>query len=86
MFKLFTAIVLSCAIAMPVSADDLQSPAQQPETITEQTFLNRMIELQFPEVISQACCKMCRKGKACGDSCISRLKQCHKGVGCACDS
>lgn len=35
--------------------------------------------------IAQACCKTCSKGKACGDSCISREKQCHKGQGCACD-
>jgi hypothetical protein len=32
-----------------------------------------------------ACCKVCRAGKACGDSCISRDKTCHKGKGCACD-
>lgn len=32
------------------------------------------------------CCKMCSKGKACGDSCISRSYTCHKGPGCACDS
>lgn len=32
-----------------------------------------------------ACCKVCKKGKACGDSCISRDKECHKGKGCACD-
>ena len=32
-----------------------------------------------------ACCKVCRKGKACGDSCISRSYSCHKGPGCACD-
>jgi hypothetical protein len=31
------------------------------------------------------CCKVCRAGKACGDSCISRDKTCHKGKGCACD-
>lgn len=31
------------------------------------------------------CCKVCHKGKACGDSCISRDKECHKGKGCACD-
>lgn len=31
------------------------------------------------------CCKMCKKGKACGDSCIARDKECHKGKGCACD-
>jgi hypothetical protein len=31
------------------------------------------------------CCKVCSKGKACGDSCIARDKTCHKGKGCACD-
>jgi hypothetical protein len=31
------------------------------------------------------CCKVCSKGKACGNSCISRDKECHKGKGCACD-
>lgn len=32
------------------------------------------------------CCKYCTKGKACGDSCISRSYTCHKAPGCACDS
>jgi hypothetical protein len=32
-----------------------------------------------------SCCKVCSKGKACGDSCIARDKTCHKGKGCACD-
>jgi len=32
-----------------------------------------------------ACCKICKKGKACGNTCISRDKQCHVGRGCACD-
>lgn len=31
------------------------------------------------------CCKICRKGKACGDSCIARDKKCHEPPGCACD-
>jgi hypothetical protein len=31
------------------------------------------------------CCKICRKGKACGDSCIAASKTCHKGSGCACN-
>jgi hypothetical protein len=38
----------------------------------------------FP--LAQACCKVCRKGKACGDSCIARDKTCRKGPGCACDA
>lgn len=35
---------------------------------------------------AQSCCKTCKAGKACGDSCISRDKACHKGKGCACNS
>lgn len=47
----------------------------------------RIDQLRTPaaSAIPAACCKTCRKGYACGDSCISRTKQCHKGVGCACD-
>jgi len=32
-----------------------------------------------------ACCKTCRKGKACGNSCIKRSYTCTKPPGCACD-
>lgn len=35
--------------------------------------------------LSEQCCKVCRKGKACGDSCIAKDKTCHVGPGCACD-
>ncbi len=34
---------------------------------------------------SGSCCKVCRKGKACGNSCISASYTCHKGPGCACN-
>ena len=33
---------------------------------------------------SKQCCRVCRKGKPCGDGCISATKQCKKGEGCAC--
>jgi hypothetical protein len=33
----------------------------------------------------ESCCRRCGKGKACGDSCISRRFTCHKPPGCACD-
>jgi hypothetical protein len=36
-------------------------------------------------VHSAQCCKICRKGKACGNSCISRSYTCRKPPGCACD-
>jgi hypothetical protein len=32
------------------------------------------------------CCKVCSKGQACGNSCISRTKNCHQPPGCACDA
>lgn len=34
---------------------------------------------------TEACCKVCKKGKACGDSCIARDKACSKPKGCACN-
>lgn len=42
------------------------------------------VELIGAELASR-CCKVCKKGKACGNSCIARSKTCHKGRGCACD-
>ena len=38
------------------------------------------------EVEPQACCRVCRKGKPCGDSCIARRETCRRPVGCACGS
>jgi micrococcal nuclease len=32
------------------------------------------------------CCRICRRGKACGSTCISRRYTCWKGRGCACDA
>ena len=34
---------------------------------------------------TNSCCKVCRTGKACGDSCISKSNTCNKGSGCACN-
>jgi hypothetical protein len=34
----------------------------------------------------RVCCRMCSRGKACGNSCIAAWKTCHRGVGCACNS
>tara|TARA_B100000424_G_scaffold212528_1_gene169981 strand:- start:48 stop:305 length:258 start_codon:yes stop_codon:yes gene_type:complete len=31
------------------------------------------------------CCKICKKGKACGDSCINKNYTCRKPPGCACN-
>jgi len=58
--------------------------ANQPPRSTE--FLQSLgIETPVAVVTQQACCKICRAGKACGDTCISRAKVCRVGPGCACD-
>lgn len=42
--------------------------------------------IQFDgDQLADACCKVCKKGKACGNSCIAKSKTCHKGKGCACN-
>ena len=51
----------------------------------EMTLAPREIE-QPQSIIGAACCKVCSTGKACGNSCISRTKTCHKPPGCACDA
>ncbi len=37
------------------------------------------------ELAPRECCKICRKGKACGDSCIARDRGGHEPPGCACN-
>ena len=37
-------------------------------------------------IYTKDCCKTCKGGKACGDSCISIDKTCTKPKGCACDA
>ena len=39
----------------------------------------------FQSFANEECCRICKKGKACGNSCISRWKECHKPPGCACN-
>ncbi len=36
--------------------------------------------------VESTCCKICQKGKACGDSCINKLYSCSKPTGCACNA
>ncbi len=33
---------------------------------------------------SAMCCKRCKAGKPCGDSCIAKTSKCTKPKGCAC--
>lgn len=77
---------LLIALALPVHAVEV---TPQTTWIADPPFsaTTRLWDLLAPDpnVVNAGCCKTCSKGYACGDSCISRSKQCHKGPGCACD-
>jgi hypothetical protein len=78
------AIVLTATSLSAAFSED--RPVQSPDSNygIRQWFLEKA-HSQSGKVYLAACCKTCRKGKACGDSCISRSYTCRKGVGCACD-
>ncbi len=91
-FRLIAALLL-CFCSTFAFADPVSQPQDLPisfhadvERVPNATaqMLN-LVEGVEGTVFSAACCKTCRKGKACGDSCISRSYTCRKGVGCACD-
>ena len=47
--------------------------------------LNPFSETQRSErATSRECCRVCKKGKPCGDACIEKNDVCHLQPGCAC--
>jgi hypothetical protein len=89
--KFYSSLLLAAAVivfsVMPTSAFDLADMSARPSPFPVQSDVSQStvpdVLAQF--LISDACCKHCSTGYACGNSCISRSKQCHKGRGCACD-
>ncbi len=39
---------------------------------------------QGERATARECCKVCKKGKPCGDTCIEKDDECHLPPGCAC--
>jgi hypothetical protein len=60
--------------ALPMSTAEAQGPAMTgaPPTATAEA--------------PAQCCRICKKGKPCGDGCISAERQCKKEQGCACSA
>lgn len=75
------------AFAGPIESEseklDLELIAEQVNEARGELLLQ--IDSQ-PVVYTAACCKICKKGKACGNSCISKSYTCRKSPGCACDA
>lgn len=75
-----------------VSAQDMPtgSPLTKIEsfdaaTTTSYTQQLRNIGSGEAKIWLAACCKICKKGKACGNSCINRSYTCRQPPGCACN-
>jgi len=77
---LLALITATAPIALSAQTAPGLSPAPWAATLSD-----RLLSLGHGPGVAQSCCKTCRKGKACGDSCISKTKSCHKGSGCACN-
>lgn len=73
------------SLTLPVQAADI-SPIPPVSFAVGGDIHERLLQLLHPDlpVFDAACCKVCHKGKACGDTCIARTKTCHVGPGCAC--
>ncbi len=85
---LFNAALACLGILLLSAPVGLAEPRQMPHSPTPWaavTSSDKVKSLLEPRLFNAACCKTCRKGKACGDSCISKSKSCRKGPGCACD-
>ncbi len=73
-------------LAIAGGTGPMSVPAGAQSALNGRPFAETLQNLNNSErLFLAACCKTCRKGKACGDSCISRKKTCRKGAGCACD-
>lgn len=72
-------LLLSSTVAYP--NDSAQAAWAAILASSERTF---PLEDVTPTDYVFGCCKICSKGKPCGDTCIAQDKICHVGPGCAC--
>jgi len=78
-------ILLALALMFGASLATADPALSSAEPVIKPTLTERILLLQAGPELSQTCCKRCNKGKACGNSCISKSYTCHKGQGCACN-
>ena len=91
--KRLVIILLASVFLFTVSAyaDDKTQQDNEPTVTQIEVFLNAVLATQAdmsikpPQLIQASCCKICVKGKACGNSCIKKTYNCSKPPGCACD-
>ena len=87
-------VSLFALVAFDVSAGEVSGDKNYEATEQSVNFETRLLDglptsaktnQSVPLIKVAQCCKICRKGKACGNSCISKKYTCRKPPGCACD-
>ena len=92
MLRTLLVLILFLSLTTPALAESPPSPAVADHAISSSLAQSNRCSAQssmrafgLPTSTAQTCCKICHKGKACGNTCISRQDICHVGPGCACD-
>lgn len=77
---------------LPTAAPE---PEPEPPNAVESNFVDEGMPTEPAREVSEnpelsdltgECCRTCRKGKACGDTCVARDRECTVAPGCACDA
>ena len=86
---LFLALVLATTTCVTTTSEAPLSPgagelvAESDTTTAEPSDTTVTPTPRAP--VRRACCRVCRTGKACGNSCINRNYTCRQPRGCACN-
>jgi hypothetical protein len=83
MNRIFIALVGSLLISY--SASSASNDAVEPHLDQIVKTAPRANPFGLEQYVTGYCCRVCSRGKACGDTCIAADKICHVGPGCACD-
>jgi hypothetical protein len=75
--------------AQPVADEepvvDVPVTAPEADLVTEAPVVVDEPQSEPSPLPTGPCCRTCRKGKACGDTCVARDRECTVEPGCACD-
>jgi len=90
LISLFSTMAFSSSVEDQTNDKNLIVESNQNDFFANNTYegsslINELIAKSSDVSFAKYCCKTCRKGKACGDSCISKTKACYKAEGCACN-
>lgn len=73
------AVLVAVLPGLALGAERLTPWPAAPAPLSQQSLIDRLLPVQ------RSCCRVCRTGRACGNSCINRNYTCRQPPGCACN-